>query len=761
MLQVKLILFILFSGCALLHSQQKYNVELNTINEQGEVVSNAYIIIDDIERITNYAGGSSLRLESGKKNISVSHISYVTYQEEINIQSDTSLYIILNSRSFKTIEINAKKTRRINSLSEINVQTLKNIPGITGNKDLIKALTFLPGVSSTTEGNVNFSVRGAESYQNAILIDRSQTYNISHLFGLLSTINSDIINDVKLYKNHIPSRFGNAGSSVVDISIKRGNNQKLQQKFDIGLTNMNYNLNGPLIKDKLHLNFSFRSAFLGILSSPLYFLYQRGDAEGYANYNLFDGNFKLSYSPTKKDRLSIHLYNSLDWLGAGSRSSKDNENKTSYGWSNRTLNLSYYRNLENGWFLNNFVNYSYFSTKLKNQSIDSSTSQESITGFERINEYNNINAQSELSKGFRNSVMRFGIHYDYSWFNPLRLVNIIDSETLQAKTNVFNLNTIGLFTDNDIQLNRRTSLNAGARLSIYSNENNVRVIPEPRISVKYEIDTNRFFECSYNRLSQNKVQYPIVNFGLPLEIWIPISQEVLPPVVNHFNLSYVSNNFLVDNLNLSSSIYYKEFNNLTTLRSVLPFFVEFDENYTQYLAKDGQGRALGLEIGLEYSNTILNAYAGYHLARSQRKFEDINEGNWYNFDFNRTHELNSYVDIKLSKKWRFTGSFNLSSGTPVGLPTAYIPVTENQNLFLFQERNNFRNPLYHRGDIAFTHKKLTKRNRIRKWTFSVYNFYYRQNAYDTTIELSPSGNFEIVPISVFPIIPTFLYSLEF
>lgn len=753
---------ILHFGNSSIYAQDKFNVEFFLLSESGEAVMNAHIFIDGkTQMLSNIIGYSSTKLSKQTHHLKISHISYDSYVESFIINQDTTLYIILSSRVLETVEIKARNPIQVNHLSEINVEQLKSIPGILGNKDVIRSLTFIPGVSATTEGSVNFSVRGSESYQNAILLDRSQVFNISHLFGLLSTVNAEIVNDIKLYKNYIPARFGNAASSVVDISILKGNNERFKKKLEVGLTNLAYNINGPIIKDKLHLNFSGRSAFLGVISSPLYFLYHFGEVENYANYNLYDANLKLSYSPTPKDRISLHAYTSSDNAFAKGKASADNENITGFGWQNKTLNLSYYRTLGRGRFFNNFINYSNFNTNFYGRAIDRSEAEKLVTGFKRQSTYNNFNFQSEFNQSIARGLLRLGFQYDHSWFNPINFKSIVESEAIGSVQNIFRLNNFGVFSDNDYNLSSRLLLNFGARLSWYQSKSLSKLILEPRTSLKYSIGNDQFLEVSFAKLTQNKVQYPIVNFGLPLDIWIPISEEVFPPIVYHYNLSYVANHFIADNLTLTGSLYYKSLKDLSSLESVLPFLVEFGDNYTDYLLKDGKGQAYGMEVSLDFNRPHFNIFLGYHLGRSLRQFSGINNGEPYPFEFNRLHELNSYINLKLSPKWNFTGSFHFASGTPVTLPTAYIKLNEDFRFYLFEKRNNYRNPIYHRGDIAFSHTSTTKRDRLRTWTFSVYNFYYRKNAYDTTIDIQENDEFTIKDISVFPIIPSILYSLEF
>lgn len=753
---------ILILGINHAFSQEKYTVEFFLLSESGESVMNAHIVIgENKQMLSNIAGYTSTKLSQGIHPLKISHISFDAYEESIQINKDTTLYIILSSRVLETVEIKARNPIQVNQLSEIHVEQLKSIPGILGNKDVIRSLTFIPGVSSTTEGSVNFSVRGSESYQNAILLDCSQVFNISHLFGLLSTVNGEIVNDIKLYKNYIPARFGNAASSVVDISILRGNNERFKKKLEVGLTNLAYNINGPIIKDKLHLNFSGRSAFLGVISSPLYILYHFGEAENYANYNLYDANLKLSYSPTPKDRISLHAYTSSDNAFGKGKASTDNENITGFGWQNKTLNFSYYKTLGNGRFFNNFINYSNFNTNFYGRAIDRSESEKLVTGFKRQSTYNNFNIQSEINQSISRGLIRLGFQYDHSWFNPINFKSVVESETIGTVQNIFRLNNMAVFSDNDYNINANLLLNFGARLTWYQSQSLSKLILEPRASLKYSLNRDQFLELSFAKLTQNKVQYPIVNFGLPLDIWIPISEEVLPPIVHHYNLSYVANHLFTDNLTLTGSVYYKNFRDLTTLESVLPFLVEFGDNYTDYLLNDGKGEAYGMELSLDYNRPNFNVFLGYHFGRSLRQFSEINEGEAYPFEFNRLHELNSYLNLKLSSRWKFTWSFHFTSGTPATLPTAYINLDEEFRFYLFERRNNYRNPIYHRGDLAFSHTSTTKKDRLRTWTISVYNFYYRKNAYDTTVDIQDNGDYTLKDISVFPIIPSVLYTLEF
>jgi hypothetical protein len=288
-------------------------------------------------------------------------------------------------------------------------------------------------------------------------------------------------------------------------------------------------------------------------------------------------------------------------------------------------------------------------------------------------------------------------------------------------------------------------------------------ILEPRLSLKYQRNQNQFFEVSFNKFSQNRIQFPLLNFGLPVDVIIPIYDNVRPPLTNQYNVSFVDNDFIFPNLTLVSSVYYKNLRQLTTIERVLPFVNNFDENFQDFLAFNGEGRAYGLELSLNYTTRKHDFTINYHLSRSERRYSSINDSEWFPHEFDRLQELNLIYSSTINKYWSYYFNFALSSGAPVSLPSGVIEVQEDFFFFTFDKRNNHRLSPFHRLNLSFERKNLSHKNgRNYNLVFSLYNAYYSRNAYDANLlRVNNSDEFVVNELSVFPIIPSISYNTRF
>ena len=755
-----LLLFLFISTYCI---SQNSTLNLYVLNESGEAVISAYVLIDGKSNFaTNQYGYLSANLSNGKHKIILQHISYKRKEIIVELKKDTSITIRLEANEIETIEISASGPSKISFLEDISLAEFKEIPAITGEPDVIANLSLLPGVSTANEGNVGFSVRGGETYQNSILIDRSLLLNPSHLFGLLSTVNSKVVNEVKLYKNHIPSRFGNASASVVDIIVKDGNKDSIKTDFNIGITNSGIAINGP-ISPKLTFLVDARSAYLGLLTSPAYFLFKNNSIPNYTNYNFYDGNLKLRYDFSPSNRITFHVYRSRDNLLAKSNIEEVDFSSFNYFWQSNAFNISQYKQFKSGYFWNNYISYSNYGTELQNEIENIIEGESNFISNGRISAFNTVSFQSQISKSVgEKHLLRGGFYGENMNFTPV-ILRFQENETSSEFSPLeFDIQTFSAFVDNDFLINPNLKLNYGFRFVNYFSGQTHFSNLEPRISLKYDIDDNRFLEGSYNRLSQNRIQFPLLNFGLPLDIIIPVFENILPPITDQLSLSFVQNNLFTDKLNLVTSIYYKNLSRLTTIERLVPIVNNFDENFQDHLAFDGIGVAYGLELSLNYSTAKNDLSINYHLSRSLRRYEEINRGEWFPHEFDRLHELNIIYSRTFGRHWSFYCNLAVFSGAPVTLPTGILEVEEDIFFFTFQERNNFRLSPFHRLNLSIVRKLKHKKGRPYNLSLSLYNAYNSRNPFDANlIREQGSQEFRVNELAVFPIIPSLNYSTSF
>src|SRR6187455_1429186 len=300
-----------------------------TINGQGKgVTSNQY-------------GFYSITLDSGVYSISISHVSYVQKTIEVVFDADKSFNFDLLPRSALNTEVivyaNRRRDANVKNAEmgkiDLSIERIKNIPAFMGEVDILKAIQLLPGVRNAGEGNAGFYVRGGGPDQNLIMLDDAVVYNTGHLFGFFSIFNSDAIKNTSLIKGGMPAQYGGRLSSVLDIAMKDGNNQKMEGEGGIGLIASRFSLQGPIKKDKASYMISARRTYIDAIVKP--FIKKSSSFYG-SGYYFYDLNAKVNYRFSNKDRLYLSGYFGRDVFDFNNakRSFKSN-----IPWGNSTATL--------------------------------------------------------------------------------------------------------------------------------------------------------------------------------------------------------------------------------------------------------------------------------------------------------------------------------------------------------------------------------------------------------------------------------------
>ena len=202
--------------------------------ETGEELIGANVVIEKLNTgaTTNAYGFYSVSLPFGKYVVTYSYIGYDTIEKVIDLSDSKAINIemktaYLESEAIVTtaekVDENVKSIEM--SVSKIDVKSIRKVPVVLGEADVLKTMTLLPGVSTIGEGASGFNVRGGAADQNLILLDESPIFNAAHLFGFFSVFNSDAMKDVKLYKGGIPANYGGRLSSVLDVRQREGNSK--------------------------------------------------------------------------------------------------------------------------------------------------------------------------------------------------------------------------------------------------------------------------------------------------------------------------------------------------------------------------------------------------------------------------------------------------------------------------------------------------------------------------------------------------------
>lgn len=761
-------------------------------NSSGEKLLGVNIIVDNTSgTTTNDYGYYSISLEKGTHQVEISYLGYKTILQEINITKSQKIDFNLSEElaQLDEIVISSNNTRKKIASTEMSVislkgETIKKMPAILGEPDVLKSLQLLPGVSSVNEASSGFNVRGGSVDQNLILLDEATIYNASHLFGFFSVFNSDAIKNAKLYKGGIPATYGGRLSSVLDIKQKEGNTKEFGGNIGIGLLSAKALVEGPILKkDKEEASGSYmlagRRSYIDLFSFLL---------EDFKDSSLFfyDFNLKANYDINKNNRLFLSGYFGRDTF--------ELDGLVGTTWGNSSATLRWTSVLNEKLFLQTSGVYSSYEYNLDNLRTGSE--------FRWKSNITNYNLKPKLSWYINNNnTLNTGIDITYYQFKPGKISSLrgssINEEEFSDKFGLEN----GVYADLKQKLSDKLSLQYGLRWSnfhrlgseeiveyetgtplTYNAEQNIyeenEVIGttsfssgksiasfngfEPRISARYLINDESSFKLSYNRMYQYLHLISNTTSPTPLDVWSPSGPYINPQYADQFAAGYFKS-FKDGKYDLSLETYYKKLNDVTDFIDGADLL--FTEDIETQIAQ-GEGRAYGLEMQLSKNEGKLTGWLSYTLARSETKVLGINNNEYYPSNSDQLHELNLVGFYKLNKRWDFGANFVFGSGRPVTYPSGRY---EQNGLVVadYDNRNGNRLPAYHRLDLSATLNP--KKGKNGTWTFSLINVYNRQNAasiyFNEVGEIGETdiatGMTQATKLSFFGIVPSISYQFKF
>lgn len=771
-------------------AQEKFTLSgtISDFNTNESLIS-VNIIIPELNTgtTTNEYGFYSITLPKGNYNVIISYLGYAETSEIINLNED----IIKNFSLTESVEnldevIITENIERLNirkpqmSVNALKASTIKEIPVVLGEPDVIKAITLLPGVTNAGEGSSGFNVRGGAADQNLILLDEATVFNSSHLFGFFSVFNPDAIKDLKLYKGGIPARYGGRVSSVLDIYQKEGNSKAFHANGGIGIVASRLLAEGPLKKDKGAFLFGGRSSYAHLFL-PLF------DLDNVAYF--YDLNTKLNYKLNDNNNIYLSGYFGRDVFKISD--SFDN----TYG--NTVLNFRWNHLFSDKLFSNMSLIYSdyYYGLNLN------------FVEFNWDSGIKNFNFKYDFKHYISNNFkLQYGLNSIYYKFNP----GDIKPSTPTSGINPFKLTDKfafenAIYIDAEQNLSEKLSVNYGLRLSSFLRlgqnelniyENNQAVIfnedfqiyekadpigtenfsksdviksflnLEPRLAIAYQLDKNTSVKASYNRMSQYLHLLSNTTSPTPLDVWTPSGSYVKPQLLDQFAIGYFK---LLKENNYSLEIegFYK------TIKNRIDYIDGADliaNNAIEQIILNGKARAYGLELLFKKNEGKLKGWIAYTLSKSEQKTPGrtttetgINNGNWYNTAYDKTHDLSLVGSFDLNEKWTLNGNFIFQTGQPATFPNGQYQYS-GLTIPSYNNRNSDRLPNYHRVDIAANYTPKSNKNKgwQNYWTFSIYNLYNRYNAASISFDQNRNtGINEATKLSIFGIIPSVSYNFKF
>jgi len=726
-----------------------------TISGNGGTFSNSY-------------GFYSLTLSEGKYEVIVSFIGYNAFKANIDLRSNTVMDFELTPSVIALSEVEVSADRPDNNVSstqmsvaKLDVSAIEMMPVLFGESDILKTIQLLPGISTASEGSTGFSVRGGSIDENLILLDEATVYSPSHLMGFVSVFNSDAIKDITVYKGGIPASYGGRASSVVDVKMNNGNNKEFSGKAGIGLISSRLTLEGPIIKDKASFIISGRRSYADLILKALPLDIISDETQLY----FYDLNAKLNFTLNDNNRLYFSGYFGEDVFGF--------EDIMGTSWGNTTFTGRWNHIFGDKLFSNTsfiFSDYDYgFQVSefiSMNSGIDNYILKEDFTYFPNPNMTSKIGFNvtkyqfkpGELSMGEDSLDFNIIMDEQHAWESGIYLTNehrISPLLSTEYGLRVSMYNQVGpgwvYDYDNDNTITDSSWYDQGEVAQTYWNL-------EPRLSLNMRISEKNSIKASYNRMAQYLHQLSNSTSGQATDVWMGSSTLVKPLIVDQFALGYF-HNFRDNRIEASIEVYYKDMQNVSDFEDGAEILFN-DKIESQILS--GDGRSYGLELYLKKEYGRFSGWISYTLARTEQRIDQINEGEWYASKYDRSHDFSIVANYAFTPKLNLSATWVYYTGNAVTFPSGQYTIRD-QVVAYYTERNGYRMPDYHRLDLNLHLKGKGKKHFSSSWDVSIYNVYNRYNAYSIYFRDSETnpGNMEAVKLSLFGIVPSISYSINF
>lgn len=750
--------------------------------KNGETILGATVYALNLERgvVTNEFGFYTIELPTGRHRLRVSFLGYEDEIREIEVRStgslDMELFEGLTQLSTVTVTGDApdENVRGVSmGVEKINIQTIKKLPSLMGEVDVIKSLVLLPGVSTVGEGASGYNVRGGSVGENLILQDGAEVFNSSHLFGFFSAFNPDIVKGLNLYKGGgVPANLGGRLSSILDVQLRDGNFKQLEGNGGVGLLMSRLMLEGPIQKDKSSFIIGGRGSYSDWILSQAKDLDLKQSEAGF-----YDANIKITQEINSSNKLYLTGYISDDRFKLA--------NDTTFNFGSRIVSLKWNHVFSDNIFSSTTATVGQYKYKVKDDV--------GINQFEMDAAIDYRAVDTELELGFianHNIVVggRASL-YEISQGNLVPLETNLNSEAINIPSE--KALEWALYIADEWEMTKGITVSAGLRYSDFRNlgpgdvfvydpdlpKSTGTIIDtvsyangdliqsyggfEPRLGLRVALGATSSFKASYNRMRQYMHLVSNTVAVTPIDVWQLSNTHIRPATSDQYSVGYFRN-FKDNSIETSIEAYYKKTNDVLDYKGGATLLL--NETLEADLLQ-GEGRARGIEFLLKKKDGRVTGWLSYTYSRtelraaSQFSSETVNNGEYYPANYDKPHDLTIVLDYKVGKRVNFTANFTYSTGRPITVPTATYRLGSIRSLADYSGRNQFRIPDFHRLDLSLTIGRGFKRSKRVKseWNISVYNVYGRKNAYSVFFD----RNSRAYKLSILSVIPSISYNFRF
>ncbi len=739
-------------------------------NKTGEPVIGASIHLENtaIDVAADQFGYYTISVPKGKHTLSIQSIGMKDTKREIMVNGDGRFNIEMQTQiiSLKRVVVSAEKASNIRSLQmgvqNLDIKTIKQVPVVFGEADILRVVLTLPGVKSVGESSTGLNVRGGSTDQNLILFNETTIYNPSHFFGLFSAFNPEVIKNVELYKSSIPAKYGGRLSSVLEINTREGNKKEISGSAGIGLLTSRLTLEGPLIKDKSSFIIGGRTTYADWLLNLLPDQYKNSKA------GFYDFNINITHEIDKKNSLFLTGYLSKDKFNLNS--------DTQYNYGNNNIALKWKH------IFNNKI-YALVNAGYDDYQYNISSSVNPVNAYKLSFDVKQENFKIHFNY-FVNSIhtVEFGLNsilykLHPGSYNPVGKESIVVSDKLEAEQALES----ALYISDKYAVSSDLSVEGGLRYSIFNvlgpqrfnmypegvpkTEDNITGVnvygknkfiktyhgPEIRLSARYAVTTDFSIKASYNTGRQYIHVLSNTSASAPTDIWKLSDPNIKPQFGEQVSLG-IYKNLKSNTIETSVEVYYKKIKDYLDYKSgailVLNHHIETDVLSTK-------GKAYGVELQIKKLTGKLNGWISYTYSRTLLKANDItqgeiiNGGKYYPANYDKPHDVTFITNYRINHRFSFSVNATYSTGRPITVPIGRF-FYNNSYRTLFADRNSYRIPDYFRTDFSMNldgNHKVHQRFH-NSWTVGVYNVTGRKNPYSVYF-ISENGVINGYKLSIF------------
>lgn len=754
-------------------------------DKTGEPLPGVSIFLEGNENAgvaTDQHGFYSLTLPRGRHVLQVQSRGKQDTRRQIMLHSDGKLNIDLHDHivALRGVIVSSRKSANVTGVQlgveRLNIKTIKEVPVVFGEADLLKVMLTLPGVKSVGEASTGYHVRGGASDQNLIQFNGTTIYNPSHFFGFFSAFNAEVVKDVQLYKSSIPAKYGGRLSSVLDVTSREGNKKKMAGAAGIGLVTSRINLEGPLSGDS---SSSFlvgaRATYASWLLKLLPDEYEKSKA------GFYDVTLHTTHELDRKNNMYITAYLSNDRFNLN--------NDTTYGYGNRNISLQWKHTFNNKLVAVTTAGYDGYAYNIssKENAVNAYALHFRITQSKLKSDFTwFLNPRHTIE--FGGGTILYKLHPGS--YRPVGKTSLVETDIVAAEQ----AHETAVYASDRFNLNRKISVEYGIRYSVYqflgaqemneyapglpreeTNRTGIKKYnsgeaiktyhgAEYRVALRYAFTPDFSVKAGYNSLRQYIHMLSNTTAIAPTDIWKLSDMHIRPQLGDQVSLG-LFHNFYSNAVETSLEVYYKRMKNLLDYKSGAVLVLNHDIETDVFNAS---GKAYGVELMVRKSAGKLNGWVGYSYSRTLLKMDDpiageiINDGKYYPGNYDKPHDMTLVMNYRLSHRFSVSSTITYSTGRPITMPVARFVYGGSQRI-LYSERNSFRIPDLFRTDLSMNidgNHKVNQRAH-NSWTIGLYNVTGRKNPYSVYFT-SEGGRLHGYKLSIFgSVIPYINYNIRF